>query len=75
MSSIRIQQRSAIKILTVEDCAPIEIYRHLKAVYDNDSFAKVCHRGEMKVFDEKRLGRPVWDAKEVINTEYLPISD
>ena len=56
--------------MTLEGCAPIEIHRHMKAVYGDGCVdvqnvrkwvwcAKSCCAGEMSVLDEHRSGRPI----------------
>ena len=67
-TDFRIKQRS--ELLTLEVCVPIEIHRHMKAVYGDGSMdvknvhkwvwrAKSCCAGEMSVLDKYRSGRPI----------------
>jgi len=69
-TDFHIKQRSVIEFLTLEGCMPIEIHRHMKAVYGNGCMdvknvrkclwhAKSCCAGEMSVLDEHRPGQPI----------------
>jgi hypothetical protein len=59
-TNFRVKQRSVVEFLTLEGCAPIEIHRLMKAVYDDGCMnvknvrkwvrhAKSCCAGEMSV--------------------------
>ena len=64
------KQQSVIEFLTLEGCAPIEIHKHMKAVYGDGCMdvknvrkwvrcARSYCAGEMSVLDEHRQGRPI----------------
>jgi hypothetical protein len=76
-----IKQQMVIEFLILENCVPIEIHRHMKAVYGNDCMdvknlhkwvrhAKSCCAGEMNVLDEHRPGRPI--SVRRTNAERMP---
>ena len=59
-----------IEFLTLEGCVPIEIHRHMKAVYGDGCMdvknvrkrircAKSCYAADMSVLDEHRSGQPI----------------
>jgi len=59
-----------IEFLTLEDCAPLETHRRMKAVFGDGCMdvknvrkwvrhAKSCCTGEMSVLDEHRPVRPI----------------
>jgi len=75
-TDFHIKQRSVIEFLTLEGCAPIKIYRHMKAVYGNACMdvknvhkwvwcAKSCCAGEMSVLDEHGPGQPISVTRDV----------